>query len=74
MDSELEFSVDPYDLLQEHDLQIQRLIKAHNQHSKWLQTSAAQAEQMASIIATQSQQIEELQIAVRTLQGQYATK
>lgn len=30
MDDDLEFSVDPYDLLQEHDLMIQRLIKANN--------------------------------------------
>lgn len=30
VEDDLEFSVDPYDLLQEHDLMIQRLIKANN--------------------------------------------
>lgn len=33
-DNEFEFSIDPYDLLQEHDLMIQRLIKAHNESEK----------------------------------------
>ena len=33
-DSSFEISIDPYDLLQEHDLLIQRLIKAHNETEK----------------------------------------
>ena len=33
-DDEFEVSIDPYDLLQEHDLMIQRLVRAHNESEK----------------------------------------
>jgi hypothetical protein len=33
-DDEIEFSIDPYDVLQEHDLNINRLITAHNNLAK----------------------------------------
>lgn len=46
-DDDLEFSIDPYDLLQEHDLLIQRLIKANNAMQHMLEQLAQQNEDLS---------------------------
>ena len=42
MSDRLQFSIDPYDILQEHDLLIQRLIKANNHMNENMQELVAQ--------------------------------
>jgi hypothetical protein len=66
-DDELEFSVDPYDLLAEHDLHINRLIKAHNQSQKLLEELARQHEQLSALLATQANRISKIEHLLETV-------
>lgn len=56
-DDGLEFSVDPYDMLQEHDLNIQRLIKANNNFGQWVEQMAKHQEQMAHQLNEQEKRL-----------------
>ena len=67
MDDDIEFSIDPYDLLQEHDLQIHRLIKAHNQTSKMFEQMAQQHEHMAKALSDQQHRIQRIEHLVETI-------
>ena len=67
MDDDLDFSIDPYDLLQEHDLLINRLVKAHNTSHEMLETMAQQHEQMAAYVSAQQTRIQKLEKLVETV-------
>lgn len=67
MANELEFSTDPYDMLQEHDLMIQRLIKAHNEAAQHVEQMAHNAEQMAASLNASANRVKKLEHLVETL-------
>ena len=62
-DDGLEFSADPYDMLQEHDLNIQRLIKANNNFGQWVEQMAKHQEQMAANLANMEARLKKLERA-----------
>jgi mevalonate kinase len=66
-DDDLEFTVDPYDLLQEHDLNINRLIKAHNQSHKLLEEMAMQHEQLSQLLSQQANRISKIEHLLETV-------
>ena len=66
-DDDLEFSIDPFDLLAEHDLNINRLIKANNQSHKLLEQMAQQHEQMSVLLSQQANRIAKLEHLLETL-------
>lgn len=53
--------IDPFDLLQEHDLHINRLIKAHNQTHQLFEQMAQQHEHMAAALNTQQNRMQKLE-------------
>ena len=63
----LEFSADPYDMLQEHDLHIQRLIKANNQMGQWVEQMAQHQEQMAHQLQETEKRLRATERLVKTL-------
>ena len=67
MSDDLEFSVDPYDLLQEHDLLLQRLIKAHNETAAHVEQMAANAEQMAGALHDLTHRVKRIEHLVEQL-------
>ena len=63
----LEFTADPFDMLQEHDLMIQRLIKAHNEAAQHVEQMAHNAEQMAASLNASANRVKKLEHLVETL-------
>ena len=53
--------VDPYDLLQEHDLNIQRLIKANNAQQQTINSLVKQQEHFIEVLQEQQQRIQLLE-------------
>jgi ribosomal protein S15P/S13E len=60
-DDHLEFSVDPYDMLQEHDLLIQRLIKAHNEMARHFEDLVQQHQSMTGLLTEHKAHINKLE-------------
>ena len=63
----LEFTADPYDMLQEHDLHIQRLIKAHNEVSAWVEQMAKHQEMATQQLSTIEKRLRALEKLVETI-------
>lgn len=64
---EIPISIDPFDMLQEHDLMIQRLIKAHNEAAQHVEQMAHNAEQMAASLNASANRVKKLEHLVETL-------
>jgi len=60
-DDHLEFSVDPYDMLQEHELLIQRLIKAHNEMAKHFEDLVQQHQSVTHLLTEHKAHINKLE-------------
>ena len=56
-DDDLEITFDPYDLLQEHDLLIQRLIKSHNNQDKFIRDLAKQHQEISEFLIKTNQRL-----------------
>lgn len=56
-DDDLGISIDPYDLLQEHDLNIHRLIKANNNLDKFVRDLAKQHQEISEFLVQTNHRI-----------------
>lgn len=60
-EDDIEYSFDPYDMLQEHNLLINRLIKAHNAYDKVVNELARQNVELTNYLVETNRRLELLE-------------